>query len=95
MEKTRQEEIEKVHDERHDNHIDTLRCEIFKRNVIVKATNTYTNLSLFANDYDNAHDLGFMKKHEYNAAINDLYLLALQHITDEEYDLLLKEIITI
>ena len=96
MEKTRQEEIKKVHNERHIDCTSILKDEKFKRDIIINATTTYTNLCLFANDYDEAYELEQITIYDYVSAINDLYLLALQHITDEQYDLLLlKESVTI
>lgn len=53
-------------------------------NVIVEATNTYTNLSLFMNDYIRLFKDKEIDELMYNSAMNDLYLLALLHTTCEE-----------
>ena len=53
------------------------------RKVICEATNTYTNLSLFMNDYMRLHNDNLIDKEMFNSAMNDLYLLALLH-TDYE-----------
>ena len=55
-------------------------------NVIVEATNTYTNLSLFMNDYIKSFNSKEIDECMYNSAMNDLYLLALLHTTCEEED---------
>lgn len=52
--------------------------------VIIEATNTYTNISLFMNDYMNLYSDNAIGKYEYNSAMNDLYLLALLHTSCEE-----------
>ena len=54
------------------------------RKVIIKATNTYTNLSLFMNDYAQLYAEDIMNENEFNSAMNDLYLLALLHTSCEE-----------
>ena len=51
--------------------------------VIVEATTTYTNLSLFMNDYMKLYRDNKIDEKTYNSAINDLYLLALLHTTCE------------
>ena len=53
------------------------------RKVICEATNTYTNISLFMNDYIHLYDKDLIDKEVFNSAMNDLYLLALLH-TDYE-----------
>ena len=53
------------------------------RKVICEATNTYTNLSLFMNDYIHLYDNDLIEKDVFIDAMNDLYLLALLH-TDYE-----------
>lgn len=53
-------------------------------NVIVEATNTYTNLSLFMNDYIRLFKDKEIDELMYNSAMNDLYLLALLHTTCDE-----------
>ena len=52
--------------------------DIMKK-VIIEATNTYTNLSLFMNDYISLYDNKLIDKKMFNSAMNDLYLLALSH----------------
>ena len=53
------------------------------RKVICEATNTYTNISLFMNDYISLYDDKLIDKKMFDSAMNDLYLLALLH-TDYE-----------
>lgn len=77
------EEIEYIHNNRLEKHL--LRPLETVHKVICEATNTYTNLSLFMNDY-----IGLFVKtlviddDTLNRALNDLYLLALLHTTCEE-----------
>ena len=52
--------------------------------VIIEATNTYTNISLFMNDYIRLFNSKKIDELMYNSAMNDLYLLALFHTTCEE-----------
>ena len=47
------------------------------RKVICEATNTYTNISLFMNDYMKLYYDKHIDKEMFNSAMNDLYLLAL------------------
>ena len=54
------------------------------RKVIIEATNTYTNLSLFMNDYTQLYAEDKIDENTYNSAMNDLYLLALLHTSYEE-----------
>ena len=51
--------------------------------LICEATNTYTNLSLFMNDYIHLYDQDLIEKDVFIQVLNDLYLLALLH-TDYE-----------
>ena len=44
---------------------------------ILDQTDSYTNLSLFANDYIKLFNKGEFSEYEYSNALNDLYLLAL------------------
>ena len=60
-----------------------LRPLYVMKKVIVEATDTYTNISLFMNDYIHLYDKGLIDKEVFNSAMNDLYLLALLH-TDYE-----------
>ena len=86
MEKTRNEEIEYIHSNRKDFGDNCLlRDDEIMEAVICAATTTYTNISLFYNDYER---LCFKKRIDemmFINASNDLYLLALLHIDDEEY----------
>ena len=93
MLKTRNEEIDYIHTNRVDfggNNL--LRDDLVIREVVIAATDTYTNLSLFYNDYE---ILCFKKRIDemmFINALNDLYLLALLHIDDEEYERIRKEL---
>ena len=77
-----EEEIEFIHSNRTNKRL--LRPLDVMRKVIIEATNTYTNLSLFMNDYMNLYSDNAIGKYEYISAMNDLYLLALLHTTCEE-----------
>ena len=55
--------------------------------VIIEATNTYTNISLFMNDYMKLYYDKHIDKEMFNSAMNDLYLLALLHTGFEEKEL--------
>lgn len=57
------------------------------RKVIYEATNTYTNISLFMNDYIILFNKGLIDKETYENALNDLYLLALLHTSYEGKEL--------
>ena len=76
------EEIEFIHDNRTDERL--LRSLDVMRKVIVEATNTYTNISLFMNDCINLYRDGLINEKMYNSSMNDLYLLALLHTSCEE-----------
>lgn len=52
--------------------------------VIIEATNTYTNISLFMNNYIRLFNSKKIDELMYNSAMNDLYLLALLHTSCEE-----------
>lgn len=54
--------------------------------VIVEATDTYTNILLFMNDYIKLFNSKKIDELMYNSAMNDLYLLALLHTTCDEED---------
>ena len=75
-------EIETIHLNRSSHKL--LRPINKMRKVIIKATNTYTNLSLFMNDYAQLYAEDIMNENEFNSAMNDLYLLALLHTSCEE-----------
>lgn len=76
-------EIEFIHSNRTNKRL--LRPLDLMEEVIIEATDTYTNLSLFMYDYTNLHSDNTMGKYEYNSAMNDLYLLALLHTSTDEY----------
>ena len=75
------EEIEFIHSNRLKNRL--LRPLDTMSKVICEATNTYTNLSLFMNDYIHLYDKDLIEKDVFIQVMNDLYLLALLH-TDYE-----------
>lgn len=70
-------EIEFVYSNRTNKRL--LRSLDVMRKIICEATNTYTNLSLFMNDYINLYNNNLIDKRMYEKALNDLYLLALLH----------------
>ena len=74
-------EIDFIHSNR--THKRLLRPLDTMRKVICEATNTYTNLSLFMNDYIHLYDKDLIEKDVFIQVMNDLYLLALLH-TDYE-----------
>ena len=74
-------EIEYIHSNRTNKEL--LRPLEEMRKVICEATNTYTNLSLFMNDYIHLYDKDLIEKDVFIQVMNDLYLLALLH-TDYE-----------
>lgn len=61
-----------------------LRPSSLMQEVIIEATTTYTNLSLFMNDYMRLYRENKIDERTYHSAMNDLYLLALLHTTCEE-----------
>lgn len=69
------EEIEFIHSNRTNKEL--LRPLNIMSECILTVTNTYTNISLFMNDYIRLHHSGKINEKIFNAAINDLYLLAL------------------
>ena len=69
------EEIEFIHNNRTGKEL--LRPLNVMEKVILEATNTYTNISLFMNDYISLYYNGKINERVFNAAVNDLYLLAL------------------
>ena len=75
-------EIEFVHNNRTNKRL--LRSLDAMQNVICEASNTYTNISLFMNDYMRLHNDNLIDKEMFNSAMNDLYLLALLHTCCEE-----------
>ena len=79
------DEIEYIHDHRTDQKL--LRPLEVMRKIICEATNTYTNISLFMNDYIRLYSKGFINERVYHSALNDLYLLALLHTTYEGQEL--------
>lgn len=70
-----EEEIEYVHEHRLDEKL--VRNFSVIQYFINKETTTYTNLSLFMNDYLKLHNKGEFSDTEFASAINDLYLLTL------------------
>ena len=90
MKKTRNEEIDYIHSIIIKHRL--LRPLYVMRKVIIEATTTYTNISLFMNDYGNLYRNELINEHMFNSAINDLYLLALLHINDEEYERIREEL---
>lgn len=76
------EEIEFIHSNRTNKRL--LRPLDVMKNVICNATNTYTNISLFMNDYISLYNDKLIDKEMFNSALNDLYLLALLHTCCEE-----------
>ena len=79
------EEIESIHSNRTNKEL--LRPLEEMRKVIIEATNTYTNISLFMNDYIRLCNDYLIDKDTFNSAMNDLYLLALLHTTYEGQEL--------
>ena len=69
------EEIEYIHSNRTNKGL--LKPIDVMEQVILEATTTYTNISLFMNDYIRLYDRGEINESMFNYAINDLYLLAL------------------
>ena len=84
MEKTRNEEIDYIHSYIIKHRL--LRPLYVMRKVIIEATTTYTNISLFINDYIKLYSDELIDERTFNSALNDLYLLALLHINDDEYE---------
>ena len=68
-------EIEFIHENRLKDEL--LRPLDVMQKVIVEATNTYTNISLFMNDYIKLYKDVKIDGTMFNSAMNDLYLLAL------------------
>ena len=72
-----EKEIEFIHGNRTD--LKLLRPLDVMQKTICEASNTYTNISLFMNDYMRLHNDKLIEKEMFNSAMNDLYLLALLH----------------
>lgn len=79
IEKHINEEIEYVHEHRLDEKL--VRNFSVIQYFINEETTTYTNLSLFMNDYLKLYNKGEFSDTEFAGAINDLYLLTLILIT--------------
>ena len=77
------EEIEFIHSNRLKDEL--LRPFDFMKKVILEATNTYTNISLFMNDYIKLFKDVKIDVTMFISAMNDLYLLAL-YILDVRSD---------
>ena len=71
------EEIEFIHSNRTNKRL--LRPLDVMQKTICEASNTYTNILLFMNDYMRLHNDKLIEKEMFNSAMNDLYLLALLH----------------
>ena len=69
------EEIEFIHSNRTNKGL--LRPIDVMEQVILEATTTYTNISLFMNDYIKIYNHGLINGIVFYSAMNDLYLLAL------------------
>ena len=69
------EEIEYIHSNRTNKGL--LRPIDVMEQVILEVTTTYTNLSLFMNDYIKIYNHGLINEIVFYSAMNDLYLLAL------------------
>ena len=69
------EEIEFIHSNRLRKGM--LRHFDLMKKVILEATTTYTNISLFMNDYIKIYNHGLINGIVFYSAMNDLYLLAL------------------
>lgn len=87
--KTLEEEIEYVYSNRINKEF--VRNENFMFKIIVSATNTYTNLSLFYNDYKTLYLDNKISRQCYISAVNDLYLLALLHTNENNWDEIIQE----
>ena len=77
------EEIEYIHSNRTNKRL--LRPLEVMRKTITEVTTTYTNLSLFMNDYIDLYHDKLINKYMFNSAMNDLYLLALLYTSTDEY----------
>ena len=77
-----EEEIEYIHSNRTNKGL--LKPIDVMEQIILEATNTYTNILLFMNDYTQLYAEDIMNENEFNSAMNDLYLLALLHTSCEE-----------
>lgn len=69
------EEIEFIYSNRKNKGL--LRPIDVMEQVILEATTTYTNISLFMNDYIKIYNHGLINGIVFYSAMNDLYLLAL------------------
>ena len=70
-----EEEIEYIHSNSTNKGL--LKAIDVMEQVILEATNTYTNISLFMNDYIKIYNHGLINGIVFYSAMNDLYLLAL------------------
>ena len=77
-------EIEYIHSNRSSKKL--LRPFDSMFDIIVEATTTYTNLSLFMNDYIRLYNDEKIEESLFNSSMNDLYLLALLHTSCENED---------
>lgn len=76
------EEIEFVHNNKTNNRL--IRSLDVMREVIIEATDTYTNISSFMIDYELLYEDHLIGHVAYHSAMNDLYLLALLHTSCDE-----------
>ena len=82
------EEIEYIQSNRTNQKL--LRPFDVMQEVIRGATNVYTNISLFMNDYIRLYNKKSIDKKMFYSAMNDLYLLALLYTGYEDFEKLEK-----
>lgn len=87
--KSLEEEIEYVYSNKTNKEF--VRNENFMFKIIVNATNTYNNLSLFYNDYRHLYEVGIIDESWYISSVNDLYLLALIHTNKNDWDRIIQD----
>ena len=78
------EEIEYIHSNRLEKRL--LRPLDLMEEVIIYATTTYTNISLFMNDYRRLYYEHLIDETMFISVMNDLYLLALLHTSCEDIE---------
>lgn len=89
MLETRQEEIEFIHEHRQSSGL--ARDFFLMNNIVVQASNSYNNLSLFLSDYKQFYHDQLITRHLFFSTMTDLYLLALITMDDTTYNRLYKE----
>lgn len=87
--KTLEEEIKYVYSNRQGNEF--VRDESFMFRIILNATNTMTNLSSFYNDYKHLYAFKIINKLWYIKAVTDLYLLALLHTREDDWNEIIQK----